>query len=70
LQKKYKRRYIYSGWNNYTKFELEYIDKVKKELKENHSIDLDIIKPFGPRHASGYCVEKSQKIENGKDVLF
>lgn len=51
--KGYKRRTIFDGWNNFTEFEKEWIEKVKDELLSKYGINLAGYKAFGPRVPNG-----------------
>jgi hypothetical protein len=66
-KKGYKRRYIFSGWNNYTPFEKQFIQKVKNELKDKHGLDLSLLKPYGPREENGRVYEGKSPIVSGRD---
>lgn len=66
-QKGYKKRAIYSGYSNWTELEKEWIVKVKDELRKNHNIDLDVIKPFGPRNPNSVVIEGTNPIVSGRD---
>ena len=68
-QKGYKRRYIYEGWNNYTKFEIDFIKKVKETLRNEHNIDITKYKSFGPR-GDIFFTEKTHDVVNGADRHF
>ena len=35
------RRKVFSGWNNYSQVEIDWIEKAKKQLKETKGIDLE-----------------------------
>ena len=66
--KKYKRRVIFDGWNNYTSFEKEMIAEVKSTLKNQTGIDLSQYKNFGPRVKDNICIPGTSKIINGRDI--
>ena len=68
--KGYKKRQIYIGYNNWTALEKEWMVKVKDELRLNHNIDLDIIKPFGPRTTNGFVTEGETKVIPGVDPMW
>ena len=52
----HKGRYYYGGWNNFTPFEKDFIRKVKEELKNNHGLDLNESKDYGPRVSNGIVI--------------
>lgn len=66
----FKRRYIYEGWNNWSQFEKDYIQKVKQEIKKQYKIDLDVKKDYGPRTATGFVKEGENKVVNGSDADY
>ena len=71
LKKKgFKKRYYFSGWDNYTPAEIKIANDIKTELKEKHGIDIGIIKPYGPRVENGIFTKGESKIVNGRDGLF
>ena len=69
-QKGYKKRAIYLGYSNWTELEKEWIVKVKDELRKNHKIDLDVIKPFGLRAPNSSVIEGTNPIVSGRDPLW
>ena len=64
------RRFTFLGWDNYTDFEREWIDKVKDQIKKDLKVDLRKLKPFGPRSEDGAVVEGSHEIVNGRDPML
>lgn len=50
---------LYEGWDNYTPFEKEFIQKVIKEMKNKHNIDLTKFKEFGPRTKNAVTNEQT-----------
>jgi hypothetical protein len=68
--KGYKKRNLYSGYNNYTELEKEWMVKVKHELRTKHGVDLDLRKPFGPRAPDSTVTEGTQTIVSGADPLW
>lgn len=69
-KKGYQRRYIFSGWNNYTEFERQGIQKVKQMLTDEFNIDFNKSKPFGPRVPDGKFVQGKSDILPGIDPLM
>lgn len=69
-KKRYRRRYIFQGWDNYTDFEKEQIELLKKIMKEQHKVDLEGHKEFGPRTADSYVVQGTSEILPGVDYHF
>lgn len=65
--KGYKKRAIFKGYNNWTDLEKEWMQKVKDELRMNHNIDLDVVKPYGPRMPNSICTQGENEIVNGRD---
>lgn len=61
---------LYEGWDNYTQFEKEFIQKVIEEMKKKHNIDLTVYKEFGPHTADFKTDETTQKVVNGRDGFF
>ena len=51
------RRWFYEGWNNFTDFEKQFIQDVKKELVKTYGVDFNNKVGFGPRSKSGYFVK-------------
>jgi hypothetical protein len=58
-KKTYKRRYLYDGWNNWTDFEKESVEKVKQMLLEKKGIDVSLKKDYGPRTQDGFVKQGS-----------
>ena len=61
------RRTIFTGWDNYTDLEIEWIQKIKVETKKQLGVDLFTIKAYGPRVESGNVVTGESPILNGRD---
>lgn len=74
MMKGYKRRTIFDGWNNFTEFEKEWIEKVKVELHDKHGIVLGFRKPYGcgegASETNGIFKPGQNKIVPGRDALF
>jgi hypothetical protein len=68
--KGYKKRAIYRGYSNWTDLEKEMMVKVKDELRKNHNVDLDVIKPFGPRMPNSIVTEGESPVVSGRDPLW
>lgn len=58
------------GWNNYTDYEKEQIEKTKELLREHYGIDLSHAKEFGPRNEEGKVVLGAEKPLDGWDYHF
>lgn len=63
-------RLILMGWNNYTDFEKEQIEKTKEILREEYGISLDSHKEFGPRDPESKFVRGPEMPEKGADFHF
>lgn len=71
LKKKNGRpRLILLGWDNYTDFEKEQIEKTKALIKQDYGIDLRGSKDFGPRAAGSKVVRDAEKARDGMDYHF
>ena len=44
-----------AGWQNRTPYELSFLREIKTRMLEKYGIDLDKMKPFGPRQSDGFC---------------
>ena len=63
-------RPIMEGWNNYTDYEKEQIEKTKEILREEYGLDLSHSKEFGPRNEDGKVVRGAEKPLDGIDFHF
>ena len=61
---------MFQGWGNYTALEIEWLAKVKAELKNKYNVDLDQNKAFGPRVAHGAFKEGSRQPQSGADLFL
>jgi hypothetical protein len=43
---------------------------IKSEFKKKHGIDLDVVKPFGPRNEESKFTEGTNQVVNGRDKLL
>jgi hypothetical protein len=68
--KGYKKRAIFKGYKNWTDVEKEWMQKVKDELISQHGIDLNIVKPYGPRMPDGKVTPGENKIVSGRDPMW
>ena len=66
----YKRRWFYKGWNNYTKFERDQIQLVKNAMRSKYKIDLDRVKPYGPKPEDSCFKEGTNEVVSGHDESF
>lgn len=68
--KGYRRRFIFNGWDNFTDFEKEQIEKLKQIMLEEHGVDMNGKKEFGPRTPDCYCYPGTSKILPGTDYFY
>ena len=66
--KGYKRRFIFDAPESWTTFEKEFIVSLKKEMFKRHGVQMDKLKPFGPRNEKSVVIEGAVKPEDGIDM--
>lgn len=69
-EKKANRRKYFHGWSNWTDFEVSFLRELKSQMLKRHKIDLNHVKPFGPRGPPGFCRIGTNAVVSGRDLFL